>query len=253
MIDNAFSERAEQAAERYRLAIRAFVSVYQAMAQITPSAGSIRRMSEELVEIAEVHGQGESELLALDLDWVAEKAQEDAALHLGHSPSRERDLPVSEALSASQSYVMRELSTQLQRDASQTLRQYRSIGLKAEIHRRATGLSRDASHLAVLEADQPLRHWFQDRAGRRWPSRKFVRTLWRGALHGLYSEIYALELAKRGETRLILWHPDVNSSLFGEEVDLTVPGMAVETMRQILHPNTRALPRAATWFEENTA
>lgn len=247
------SEMGERASARYRTLILAFRGSYDAAVNLPDalSQAGINWLSGQLYAIAAVHLTSEHDILADESEWVAWEAHRDASKHLGYDVSSKLPDALSSALSASQTYIQREIATQLERDITQTLKHYRNLAMKVDMHHQATGGSRDKSLVSVKIGDEQPRHWFQDRAARRWPSQKFIRTLWRGTMHGLYNESYLYTLASFGETQAVIWHPDSSHKWYGEDIFLgdKVPTY-YEIRDDVFHPNSNAMPRAVRFFEE---
>lgn len=239
-----FSAVAQAAADRYLEMIYAFRAAYDgAVARhdaLTPRAAEV--LTGELYRIGRVHVATETQIIERELAQTVSDALRDVTSALAVTDTDDIEKAVSDALSASHEHLRREVSAQVERDITTTIKRYRDLGLAVEIETRASGWQRSAVIARRRLAQPTLRHYFKDRSGRRWPSQRFIRSAWRHAMLDLYNEVVMHELATRGETEAIVWHPDRNARAFGQIVSLTGEGVAYEDIRDdVFHPNSDAI------------
>lgn len=251
MIGNRLSEIAEAAAERYLSVIFALRGAYDtALNAIDPLAPAInRQLHSTAFRVARAHLESE-DAFAQEAVWeIAAQSVADALrdLGLGHVA---QDVPeaLSDHLSAVYEHVRSEIAVQLERDASAITQKHRKLGLQVKTYAAANGWSEAATLVHLRLAERTLKFYFRDRQGRKWPSQKYVRTVWRHALLALYNEVYLFTLAERGQTRAVVWHPDPNSRYAGEVIALddepSLPSYE-DIKEDAFHPNSDAVLRAA--------
>lgn len=133
---------------------------------------------------------------------------------------------------------------QLERDISLLAGALREIALRGAISARSRGVSRTGV-LAPLIADamSRMRFEFADRAGKRWPSQRYLKTLWRQALVIGWNETALLVMADHGLDQAVIDHPDPNHSENGTLISLTEAANGLlwsDVKPDIFHPNTSA-------------
>lgn len=252
MITKRLSEIAEGAGERYLTVIFALRGSYdRALSANSPLAPQTNKLlSRDVFNISRMHLESEEKWLE-ELVWeVASQAITDAlqALDLGNSSPDGMDA-LSDHLSAIWEHLRSEIAVQLERDASAIVQKHRKLGLQVKTQANATGWSESATLIHLRMSDRALKFYFQDRAGRKWPSQKYVRTVYRGTLLALYNEVYLFTLAERGQRRAMIWHSDPNHRYAGTLIALDDdPKLTTyESIKEdAFHPNSDAVVRAVT-------
>jgi hypothetical protein len=236
---------AERAGQRYAILLAALESVFTQHAS-SPQPGSQRAKRLALMagyNLAEVYLGEEDELIRAGLA----QEQEDAtlvtleAMNLEYEPAGDR---VAEHVETIAQELENSLRVQLERDLASMTRGLRDMALRAQLMASARGVSR-SSALNYLRSDGTARPQFvfQDRAGKRWPSPKLVRTVWRQALVFTWNETALLTMAERGVTEAVIEHPDPQHAENGVVISLAEgPGdLTWDQVREdVFHPNTNA-------------
>lgn len=252
---NFFTERATAAGERHLRLVTAFQGAY-AETIAAPDRLSERAagfLAARLFDLASLHNEDEAETLGADIAQSAGNARRDARAHLGITTADERADALDNDILALREHVGTELQLQIRRDIEQVMRKHREFRLKVSLQRHATGMDERAAEMAVLYADRWKRLTFADRAGRRWPSQRFVRTAWRQALVDAYLGAYLRAAAEHGEDHVLVFHPDRNHAHAFARIPLDDGGARLDEIREtVFHPNSEALPRVARFFEEAT-
>lgn len=100
------------------------------------------------------------------------------------------------------------LRLQAERDVALTLGALRDGALRTSLSARAWGVRRErVLPPSPAELAASLRYEFTDRAGKRWPSERHWRTLWRQALVLARSESALFAMAEVGLATAEAWHP----------------------------------------------
>ena len=89
-----------------------------------------------------------------------------------------------------------------------------------------------------------LHFFFHDRRNQKWPSRKFIRAVWRHHLLTAFNEVTLLTLAEHGVTTARIEHinpkADSNGLLVAMNSSTELPTYA-EIRNEIFHPNSDAI------------
>lgn len=120
--------------------------------------------------------------------------------------------------------------------------------LQASLHAASSGSKRQNSliYLRAKEKGDP-KFYFVDRINRRWPSQKYIRSIWRHHLLTAYNETYLFTLAEYGETTARVVHLDPNHRVHGLVLAIADEGnlLRYEDVRdEIFHPNADAIVTA---------
>lgn len=200
-ITNRMTAEGEAASQRYELILEAWRSLYhQALSSTTfGTAKQLREITESAYQIAHRYLETEMDLVQLRSEEIAREARTATLLSLGSNDARTIEEAVSEHLSASGDYLNREISVQIERDIANLRNMLRTATLQVQISARAQAKTAQLALLQFRSSVSPsLQFYFHDRADRRWPSRKFIRAVWRQHLLGVYNEVVLLTLAEHG-------------------------------------------------------
>ena len=241
---NSIREIAEAAAQRYNNAILSFKGAYDSALDRPDvfSQRAVEILSNDLYHVGEVYMRTETVLIENEVRETLLNARRDARSDL-RIDIAEKETSLSDAhLSAIQEHIRLEIATQLERDIQFVIKRYRQLALRVEIHRNATGWQYGASLTQVKMQEKALKHYFRDRAGRKIPSQRFVRMLWRQELIHGYMRAYILEMSAFGVKELKIWHPNQDHRAYGQIVSLVEDGQSFEDIKDdVFHPNTEAL------------
>lgn len=248
MIVTKLTYEAELAGQRYVNMVAAWRGVYaQAIAGGdfgTPKAR--QAVSGQAYDIARTYLDTEQKALERAFAEIALQAHRDALRDASAVVSADDyEARTSELLSEPQQHAVAEIIVQIERDVAFMLKQLRNAALTVELAARAQGISRHAAQIQyrVRHGDE-LRFYFADRAGRRWPSQKFIRQVVRGALLEAYNQVVMATLAEHRIDRAVVRHVDPNSRWDGTEITL-LPAVDLPTYDEIrdeaFHANSDAV------------
>jgi len=252
-LTETFSEASGNASERYLIMTGAFQSVYStAVGEGVYSELTTNGVRDELRDIGHTHYYAEEMALRQEMQDVISQARTSAMRHLGYESSKISLDTVYDAYNAQYEFTKREIATQIERDISQIIKRYRNFGIKVELIRTTNGWSEASSHSTMLMKEKRDKLWFRDRAGRRVPSQRYIRTLWKSSLRDLYVQAYLSQIAVFGEKFATIWHPNPKHKSFGSVIYLDGREPAYDDLKDtVFHPNSDALPMVAKYFEDN--
>lgn len=249
---------AEMAGARHQVFVEAILSTRQ-RAMTGPhafTAKDVRQLRLDLLEIGDTHIWAEDEIADDIFETLTGRALERAQSDLGLSDAKQIEGALSDALSDAQSasttYLSGEIVSQINRDANQVLKSYRNSALRVLTLADSRGISRDDAAMTVMMDEMGMNRkvWFMDSLGRRLSSRKYIRRLWRMVLRDHWVQVYVTALQAYGERRAYLWHPDVQHRSHGMILDLDEADFGLEDYESIMHPNARVLPIAERVMEK---
>ncbi len=257
LILNEFDRLAAEADDRHQMLINALTQESrQGMVGFHAlSPAQARRTKSQMITIAQLALGTEEAQMEVEIKGVTESALRAAYDHLGINDPRNTPIALSEALSASEdasvSYLLGEITSQVNKDVNQTLKDYRNAALRAMMKSQIEGISREKANETVLleEVNADRKPVFTDRAGRRIKSNLHVRRVWRQALRDHWVQTYLHVLSSYGISEAVLWHPDVTHRYHGAVIKITEPDYGLDDKNRALHPNSRALPVAKSYME----
>lgn len=237
---------AERAAARYALLLAGFGSVYAQMVQgNAPGADRTRRLAAtHAYTLAESYLAEEADHILQGLAEIREGAVGETRAMLGVTEA-EPSPDVAAHTDAIAAELENSVRVQIERDVASLTRGLRVAGLRGALSAKAGGL---APHVALarlrgVPGQLVPDFTYMDRAGRRWPSAKYVRTLWRHALVLGWNESALLTMAEHGVSFAEVRHPDADFAEAGTRVSLTEDPQHVsyEQLREdVFHPNSNA-------------
>lgn len=236
---------AERASQRYALLLAGFAGIFARHIQSGADPGSDRarrRAQADGYVLAETYLAEEGTHLR---DAIA-REREDAtratltALNLPYEPAGEMAVAHSEAIATDLEFQLR---VQLERDIASLTRGMRAAALRARLVARARAVPLRAALVTLAHSgDAPaVQFHYEDRAGRRWPSHKLVRTIWRHALLLDWNETAMLVMAERGITQATIEHPDESHAERGTVISLTEEPTLItwnSVREDVFHPNS---------------
>jgi len=239
---NIFSEHAEKAAERYLSVIFGLRGTYSRSFgyedPTTPKA--MKDFKENSYSVARTYLETETRIIKDMTEEIALWAITDALSALGATtPAEEYLTQLRDHLNGSGDYIRNEISIQLERDIASAAKKLKDLGLRSYILQNRLRISKKASIVQLRLSDKgELRFYFVDRQNRKWPSQKFIRTIWRAHMLDIYNEVYLYVLASHGVDTFAVKHTDVASKVNGQIFDLE----EFEDIRdEIFHPNANAV------------
>jgi hypothetical protein len=205
----------------------------------------MRALAAQAYGIARAYLESERQFAEQAAERISSAAISATFKELSVSTSEEHADATGELLSASIDDLMRDVAIQIERDIATLLQSVRKSALAINISARAQDLPLQAALVQYHAAGgTELKLAFTDRAGRRYPSRKFVRTQWRQHLLNLYNEIVLSVLAEHGLNKAKVVHADPKADSHGMEIAL-IDGSDLPTYAairsEIFHPNADAV------------
>ena len=239
------SAHAEEAGRRYAVLIDGWRHFY-VQAVMSPDAGtpkSMTRISEAAYANARSFLDTERLVIREISEQIALQARRDALNDVSATSTHE-NLPerVTELLTSSLSDLENEIVMQIERDIAFLRKSARHTALEVELAAQVQGIARSVAQMRLRIYGRPeLAFSIRDRAGRRWPSHNFVRTIWRQHLLDTYNETVLSTLADFGIDRAMVSAPGANHD--GQLVTM-LQGAELPTYREvrdaIFHPNSEA-------------
>lgn len=243
---NRMTQAADAAGARYQALVDAWGAVYgeSLAARDAGHVPAVERAGTRAYELARTYLEAERTHVTDAITRVATDALSDAADDLGETSERASAAAVSELLSATGEYLLREITIQIERDVAQLQQAVRQTFLQAQLTARAQGSTvRRALLEHQIASTQSPAFYFRDRRSSKWPSRLFVRTTWRQALLSAYNETVLSMLAEAGIPVAEIEHAHGKAGVHGLQIALG-PNSALpaygEIRNDIFHPNAEA-------------
>jgi len=212
-------------------------------------------LSSDLTALAWTYIENEEDRVGDTLDQLSKDAHRRAKEHLGVTDAEDDEMTLSELLSSSEetseNYLTSEIIAQVNRDVNQVVRDYRNAALRTLMITDIGTMSREDANMQVMidELNTKRKLWFRDRAGRKLPSQKHIRRLWRQTLRDHWMQVYLQTLAMFGQSVAVIWHPDPGYHAFGTVIEISEQEYGLDDIDKVFHPNSRALPVASAYME----
>jgi hypothetical protein len=242
-----FSAEAEAAAQRYGLLVEAWRGLYN-QALDAPDFGTQRQIEAivaQAYEIARTFRNSEEDHIALVSTQIAERARRETLDALASTDTRELTDAASEHLGDAESYLLHEIAIQVERDIAFLKQSLRRTYLQVALAARSRDLpTRTALLQYRIGNATELHFFFHDRGNQKWPSRKFIRGVWRHHLLSLWNEVVLLTLSDHGLEEADIAHANPGSHVHGMRIAMASnskwPTYA-EIRNEVFHPNSDAL------------
>jgi hypothetical protein len=246
IITQIISGEADSAANRYGMLVEAWRASY-ARALDQSHFGTPKQLQQILVDAYAVAGlflDAERQLIADVSDKIALEAQQATLDQLGAASASTLADAVSEHVRASDAYLEREVMIQIERDIAFLQMSVRRTYLNVSMSARAQNLATRAALMQYRIGNaSELNFFFHDRRNQKWPSRRFVRAVWRQHLLSVYNETVLLTLIEHGLDTALIEHADKKAPPHGMEIsvnsDSELPNYA-EIKDDLFHPNADA-------------
>lgn len=240
--------QAELAGRRYLSMVEAWRGVFSRAIASSDfgSAKAAGRVGEELYDIARTFIAAEQVLLESARDEIALGARRDALRDASAAASADAAVErTRELLGAPLAHALREIAVQIERDIALVLKKLRAAALEVDLAARAQRIAFQAALIQFrARGGGELRFYHHDRAAKRWPSQKFIRSVVRGALLDTYNQAVMATLAELGLDQAVIDHPDPNHAFDGAVISL-LPGADLPTYEDVreeaFHPNSEAV------------
>jgi len=247
MISTRLSAEADAAAHRYGLMIESWRAFYRAAMNDRDlgSAAQMNRIAGQAYETAKIYLANERRSLEDTSFGIASEAHWATLEQIVVDVADELPLAVSEHLEALVEYVLNEIAIQIERDIAFLKQSLQRASLQIRLSARSRRTTIRAATLEYRIGNvAELDFFFHDRRNMKWPSRKFIRAIWRQHLLAVYNETALIELAEHGHDIAEIWHPSPNSEVYGMRLSMKSSGALPtysEVRNQAFHPNSDAI------------
>lgn len=247
MISNLLSHHANEAAARYGRLIDSWQSHFNTSLNDDDFGTSthVARFIERVVGEAHLFMEDEALIAKSVFTEIAKEAHHATLRDLSITPPDELPERVSDLMSASFDYYLAQLSAQLMRDVATIRNAAQRVALETFASSRSRGISQRSAMIEYrIGSHAVLEFFFHDRAGRKWSSRKLVRSIYRHTLLSTYNESVMLTLVDNNLRRARVVHEDVNAQFhnmiisFGANSEAPIYSEIRDT---VFHPNSNAI------------
>jgi hypothetical protein len=247
MITNRMSEWAEIASLRYKTLIDGFRSAFSAALNRPDfhSPAAVLELMEQAYQIRRVYLADEMKRVTDATDRIALEALTATSVQLRSTDQRELTDAHLEHLNALESFLISEIGVQIERDIAFLRQSFLRVVLQIRIAARAQRTSLRSAMMEYRIGNMAELHFFfHDRGVRRWPSQKFIRSVWRQHLLNTYNDMVLIVLADHGSTIAEVRSQNPDHQFHGQRVALqpntSLPSYA-EIRAEIFHPNADAI------------
>lgn len=247
MITNRMSVAADAAAERYGLLMDGWRAVYRDAIDDRRfgSARLLREVRTRAYDQARTFMEIEIEFVESEITNMTDEAK--AAIEDQRRTAVDSGVAKNEVVEANFALLQREMTIQMERDVAFMIASLRRSYLNVALAARARGISHKAALIQYRIGNATeLQFFFHDRSSRKWPSRRFIRSVWRQTLLSAYNESALVALAALGEDKAQIEHASpaaaTNGLVISMSPDSTLP-IYSEVRDEVFHPNAEAILR----------
>lgn len=246
-IRSRMTYEAESASQRYDLLVQLWRSRYQTALNTDDfgSSASFVRVDAQAFHDGEGYLDREDDRIRDVMLEIASEAQTATLKQIGVTVAPELSEAALVHLNDAETYLFSEIATQIERDVSFLMQSLRKSALQVRLSSQSRRVSvRQALMEYKISSSVELQFFFHDRGNQKWPTRKFLRAVWRHNLLHLYNEVVLLTLADHGIDKAVVSHVDSNSEFHGLEVSIAtnsaLPTYA-DIRNEVFHPNSNAI------------
>lgn len=247
MIHHLLSKHADEAAARYGMLADSWQANFsRALTDLDFGTSTHTSMFINAAQAAgEVFVEQELAIGKILFQEIATEAHRVTLREINSNESENLTERVTEHLRASLEYVAMQLIAQILRDVTLLRQKMQRVALETFAASRSRGISQRSAMMEYrIGNSTELDFSFYDRAGRKWQSRKFTRTVWRHTLLSAYNETVMLTLADHGIARARVVHEDVKAEVHNTIISFgantTLPTYS-EIAEVVFHPNSNAI------------
>lgn len=247
MIFARFDQEAESASVRYGMLTDSWRSSFmRALNAMTYDFGRATDQAiEEAYAVAQSFLEDERDRIERILTEIAGEAHQTTLTSLRSIDSDELSEAALEHLYETQRYLIDEIAAQMQRDIALLRQTLQRVTLEVGIAARGRGIEQRTALVEYRIGNQAeLQFMFHDRHARKWPSKKFVRAIWRHTLLATYNEAVLMTIADHGLTRAVVQHQDAGAQSHGAIVSFgsnSEHPTYSEIRNEVFHPNANAI------------
>lgn len=238
---------ADAAAQRYGIVVEAWRHLFrQAIGRHDfGSPASFQHVHVEAYNMAQTYLQTEKAMIAASFESVANEALQTTFEQLGSDAAPELPDDASELLSEFQTYLAHEIIIQIERDVAFLVHSLRRTYLEVRLAAESQRIPLRAAMIQhQIGSSTELHFFFHDRGNQKWPSRKFIRAVWRMSLLSIYNETVLLCLAQHGhglaEVSTLSPKAGVSGMLIALGANSEHPTYS-EIRSAVFHPNADAI------------
>ena len=141
-----------------------------------------------------------------------------------------------------------EMRAQIERDVSMLLKRHRDFQMEVQMIAMSENIDMPTAQFrAIMRHSDQVRFFFVDRSGRKYPSQKFIRTVYRDAMLQIGNETYMITALQMGFQRVRVVHPEPGA----RANEVTFPlnpsgdeGGYTDIRGELFHPNSNSVLRA---------
>lgn len=247
MIGTQLSEISDNAAQRYGMVTETLRGICtRAIAH--PNFGTPKVMSGavgEAYDVARAFLSSEETHISQEREKIASKARQRFYSELSTDERNDEWNALIDAYSAIETHLRSELAIQCERDIALMRQSLARTAMQVAINARARQISmRQAAIQYQIGSSKDVKFYFRDRMNRRFPSRKYVRSLWRQQLLDTYNETMIGLAARFNLSFVEVEHLHGKAGVHGMRLSL-VAGSENPTYSDVrddvFHPNSDAL------------
>ena len=246
-VRSIFNTESDRASQRYDLLVSGWRTLYRNAINASNfgSEQQRRAVMTEAFNLARSYLATEEVEIAAALSQIATEAQGATRAQLAVSVAPELSEQALTHLNEIERYLITELSAQIERDINMLVQAVQKAALQVNLSAQARGIPKKSALVEfIIGGARELQFFFHDRGNQKWPSRKFVRSVWRHALLSTYNEIVLMTLAEHKIDRATVANTDTKHTFHGLEIAISsnadMPTYD-EIRNEIFHPNANAI------------
>ena len=238
LIADGFDIRADAASQRYNMLLMGWQGAYLQAIDASPSfkPSVLGDLLGTAAQLARTYQETEHNEIGAATESVSLDAHQRATQALGSGVPHEYWDAITERLIAARSDLSSELQAQTARDLRQLHKSYYQAMLDIHMVARSQGISRATARIQQRGRHSSVPFMFRDRAGRRWSSPTFARTVWRQHLVNTFNSSTLEALSAAGERAGQVYHEDPAKS--GQRIQI---GAYNDVADELFHPNARGV------------
>lgn len=247
MIQHILTKYADEAAARYGLLADSWQANFaRVMSDLDFGTSShTAKFINAAQDAGQIFVEQEMAIGKMLFDEIALNAHQATLREISSNDTEALTERITEHLRASLEYVAMQLLAQVLRDVTLLRQKMQRVALETFAASRSRGISQRSAMIEYrIGNSTEFDFSFYDRAGRKWNSRKFVRSIWRHTLLSAYNETVMLTLADHGISRARVVHEDVNADVHNTVISFganTTHATYSEIVEAVFHPNSNAI------------
>jgi hypothetical protein len=226
-----YTEVSTKASDRYQAVLTTFRGLLFAFLNEEYSSRRADELRSQAVDVGRMYFRTEDQFISNEVHQSAQEALSTVKEQLGLAGSADIQDRYAAFLENHEEFLRSEVQAQLSRDVELLVRRYREAALERHLY----GSGRPSI------GNDRLRFFFRDRAGRLYPSQKFVRSVWRHSLVTIGAEFFALEAADRGAIEIEV-QAEPQSQWNGLRIGISLSSNETpfsDVREEVFHPQTQ--------------